>query len=71
MTEPDVEVLPNNLLKTINTQLDHILNNLRHNTINGTAIPIDDIAAELLTSHAHRDTLAIMLAVTLQRLIWT
>ena len=69
--EPDEEVLPTALLDVVNTQLNRVLDNLRRVLASGTMVTVDDIAAGILTGPGRRDALAVMLAVTLQRLAWT
>ena len=69
--EPDEEVLPTALLDVVNTQLNRVLDNLRRTMASGTMVTVDDIAAGILTGPGRRDALAVMLAVTLQRLAWT
>jgi hypothetical protein len=69
--EPDEEVLPTALLDVVNTQLNRVLDDLRRLMASGTMVTVDDIAAGILTGRGQRDTLAVMLAVTLQRLAWT
>ena len=66
--EPDEELLPTALLDVVNTQLNRVLDNLRRTMASGTMVTVDDIAAGILTGRGKRDTLAVMLAVTLQRL---
>ena len=69
--EPDEEMLPTALLDVVNTQLNRVLDDLRRVMATGTMVTVDDIAAGILTGRGKRDTLAVMLAVTLQRLAWT
>jgi len=69
--EPDEELLPTALLDVVNTQLNRVLDDLRRVMATGTMVTVDDIAAGILTGRGKRDTLAVMLAVTLQRLAWT
>ena len=69
--EPDEELLPTALLDVVNTQLNRVLDELRRVMASGTMVTVDDIAAGILTGPGRRDALAVMLAVTLQRLAWT
>jgi len=48
-----------------------VLDDLRRVMASGTMVTVDDIAAGILTGRGRRDALAVMLAVTLQRLAWT
>ena len=69
--EADEEVLPTALLDVVNTQLNRVLDDLRRRMASGTMVTVDDIVAGILTGSSRRDAVAVMLAVTLQRLAWT
>jgi hypothetical protein len=68
--EADEEMLPTALLDVVNTQPNRVLDDLRRVMASGTMVTVDDLAG-ILTWRGRRDALAVMLAVTLQRLAWT
>jgi hypothetical protein len=67
--------IPTGLLDVANVQVDRVVDELRRIAASGRLITIEDIAmmllaAELKNVDRQRELLAVLLAVTLQRLAW-
>ncbi len=67
--------VPTGLLDVANVQVDRVVEELRRIAASGRLITIEDIAmmllaAELKNVDRQRELLAVLLAVTLQRLAW-
>ncbi|MDT5370694.1 MAG: hypothetical protein QOC62_5125 [Mycobacterium sp.] len=67
--------IPTGLLDVANAQVDRVVEELRGIAASGRLITIEDIAmmllaAELKNVDRQRELLAVLLAVTLQRLAW-
>jgi hypothetical protein len=67
--------MPTGLLDVANVQVDRVVDELRRIAASGRLITIEDIAmmllaAELKNVDRQRELLAVLLAVTLQRLAW-
>lgn len=67
--------VPTGLLDVANVQVDRVVEELRRIAASGRLITIEDIAmmllgAELKNVDRQRELLAVLLAVTLQRLTW-
>ncbi len=67
--------VPTGLLDVANVQVDRVVDELRRIAASGRLITIEDIAmmllgAELKNVDRQRELLAVLLAVTLQRLAW-
>ena len=67
--------IPTGLLDIANVQVNRVVEELRRIAANGRLITIEDIAmmllgAELKNVDRQRELLAVLLAVTLQRLAW-
>jgi hypothetical protein len=67
--------VPTGLLDVANVQVDRVVEELRRIAASGRMVTIEDItmmllAAELKNPDRQRELLAVLLAVTLQRLAW-
>ncbi len=67
--------IPTGLLDVANVQVNRVIEELRRIAASGRMITIEDItmmllAAELKNADRQRELLAVLLAVTLQRLAW-
>ena len=67
--------MPTGLLDVANVQVDRVVEELRRIAASGRLVTIEDIAmmllaAELKNVDRQRELLAVLLAVTLQRLAW-
>ena len=67
--------VPTGLLDVANVQVDRVVDELRRIAASGRLITIEDIVmmllgAELKNVDRQRELLAVLLAVTLQRLAW-
>ena len=67
--------VPTGLLDVANVQVDRVVEELRRIAASGRLITIEDIAMQLLGAELknidrQRELLAVLLAVTLQRLAW-
>jgi hypothetical protein len=67
--------IPTGLLDVANVQINRVVEELRRIAASGRLITIEDItmmllAAELKNVDRQREMLAVLLAVTLQRLAW-
>jgi hypothetical protein len=67
--------VPTGLLDVANHQVDRVVEELRRIAASGRLITIEDITmmllgAELKNADRQRELLAVLLAVTLQRLAW-
>jgi hypothetical protein len=67
--------LPTGLLDVANAQVNRVVEELRRIAASGRLVTIEDIAimllaAELKNADRQRELLAVLLAVTLQRLAW-
>lgn len=67
--------IPTGLLDVANAQVNRVVEELRRIAVSGRLITIEDIAmmllaAELKNVDRQRELLAVLLAVTLQRLAW-
>jgi protein gp37 len=67
--------IPTGLLDVANVQVNRVVEELRRIAASGRLVTIEDIAmmllaAELKNADRQRELLAVLLAVTLQRLAW-
>ena len=67
--------IPTGLLDVANVQVNRVVEELRNIAASGRLVTIEDIAmmllaAELKNADRQRELLAVLLAVTLQRLAW-
>ena len=67
--------IPTGLLDVANVQVNRVVEELRRIEASGRLVTIEDIAmmllaAELKNADRQRELLAVLLAVTLQRLAW-